>query len=743
MTTPSPTATLTLALPEAVPPTPVGVTTGLVYGVKGELWRVTGPDQAVALDVPYAAELSPDGTQAVYVEYEAGHSLLMRQDLLSGEQWQLLDREGYVSPPLWGTFRPEWIIVGDGIEPTDSYGNLAVIRPDGSDFHILDAGCASNTIPALSPDGELIAYDRCGALAFYRWDSGPESLDLADFGLASGKSYRIGSPAWSPDGTRLAWGIGGDLANDDSWRIGILVLDLEAHTHDILFNYEPVGRGGWPPAPVWSPDGQWLTFEIWGEDGRTRVVRVDGKTDVHLLGRGRAVWSPDGTRLAYDDDDGLMVVDIATWQSQPGLPLSGAEPVAWLAPQTAYDPATWDVVTETLASPDGRWVAQQTTAYPAAGKAGRIHKLLTVSRDDGERVWTLEDRWEEGALGALTLRPVQWSRNGCALYLSHVVIADGCPGLTNGPDLLRFDVDAGMFTELLPSQGRTWLSISPNDRMVTYGALTLRDLATGEERHVPLDVPEDAMLVHIVWSSDGRAVAFTIVEGHCGPPEARVHTVVYVDARTMMTRTLLVDEAHGFVTAGWSEGNYIQLEDSDGQTWWLDALTGAVAPDGEAATLVHTEPFTVCQSVEDWVRPTEAEQMTEIWSIPRYQNVPIENLRETFQQNFYRYHGGASELSMWGAMGLWNTENNVRCGTVGHRAILDGEVIELWVVNHRVQSVQRTSNVYTVTVAPADGYQIVQILGIGRPLEKTEADPTVIRFVAEGTVLETLSRYSP
>lgn len=591
----TPSSVATTPPPTVTPmPKPSPIVTGLVYSVDGQLWRVTEPGQVVALDVPDWAALSPDGAEAVYTVYEAGKNVLLWKHVLTGEQRRLPDvGVGGVGFPFWWAARPGWITVGiSSLEEGPAYGFLSVMRSDGRDFQILDADCMSNSFPAPSPNGDLIAYDCRSAPWLYRWGSGPELLDLTDFGFTPGQDLRIGSPAWSPDGTRLAWVIGGDLAGA-GWRIGILVLDLKQHTHDILFDYEPMGRGGWPPAPVWSPDGRWLAFQIWGEDGRTRVVRVDDKNDVHLLGRGKVVWAPDGLRLAYADG-ALTVVDVATWQPQPGLPLIDAQPVAWLAPTAVLDPAVWDVVTDTLAAPNGVWFAQQTTAYPRTGRGARLHNLLTVSRADGARAWTLVDAWEESALGMTTLRPLQWGRLGRALYLSHVTIPDGCPGLINGSDLFRFDVDAGTLTELLPSQGRIWMRLSPDDRTLAYGALTLRDLATGEERHVSLDVAEDATSGHIVWSRSGRALALTVVAGYCGPPEARVHTIFHVDTTVLAPIVALTDKEHGFVTVAWPEGNAIQLEDKHGQTWWLDMLTGEVVPDEKAAaTLAHGASITI------------------------------------------------------------------------------------------------------------------------------------------------------
>ncbi|MGC9394518.1 MAG: hypothetical protein ACP5J4_06645 [Anaerolineae bacterium] len=347
--TPSPTAT---ALPPTATPMPKlpPLAAGLVYSIDDRLWRVTGTGEVMALDlpanVPYQVALSPDGTEAIHTVYGGGKHTLLWKDILTGEQQRLPDvAEWIVQFPVWWVARPGWLIVGGVETEVQAYGYLSIMRADGSDFQILDADEMSSAFPAPSPDGDAIAYDRRGEPWIYHWGRGPEPLDLTEFGFTPGEYFAIGSPSWSPDGTRLAWVVGDELRGDGVWRIGILLLDLERRTHDILFDYEPAGRGGWPPAPVWSPDGHWLAFQVWfqvvGEEGSTRLVRVDDKADIRALGYGKAVWSPDGRYLAYAGEDGLRVAAVATWESQLLLPshtrppLLGPEPVAWFAPTTA------------------------------------------------------------------------------------------------------------------------------------------------------------------------------------------------------------------------------------------------------------------------------------------------------------------------------------------------------------------------------------------------------------------------
>jgi Tol biopolymer transport system component len=136
----------------------------------------------------------------------------------------------------------------------------------------------------------------------------------------------------------MAWVVGGDFAALGGWRLGVGVLDLQAGTASLLHPYEPVGRGGWPPAPVWSPDGRWLVFDTWAQDGDETglwVARPNGEEEHHLNCGADRTWSPDGRWVAcasVPPGHGARLFEAETWETYPlDLP-SDARIVAWLDP---------------------------------------------------------------------------------------------------------------------------------------------------------------------------------------------------------------------------------------------------------------------------------------------------------------------------------------------------------------------------------------------------------------------------
>ena len=224
-------------------------------------------------------------------------------------------------------------------------GYLAVVNTDGSEYRVLDDLHNLNSPPAPGPDGKTIAYGSNAGGWLYRWDTGPQPFDPVEYGLDSIREIELGSPAWSPDGTKLAWVIAGDLDSDGGFRWGIGVFDFIARTGQILHDLTPHGGDGWPPAPTWSPDGTWLAFEAWAGTANQAgvwVVRADGQGEetVHL-GGSHPVWSPDGHWLAVSDatpdGPGHWMASAGSWNLLAlDLPLD-AQIVDWIDPTTGSD----------------------------------------------------------------------------------------------------------------------------------------------------------------------------------------------------------------------------------------------------------------------------------------------------------------------------------------------------------------------------------------------------------------------
>ncbi|MDH5506930.1 MAG: hypothetical protein OEZ02_06885 [Anaerolineae bacterium] len=234
--------------------------------------------------------------------------------------------------------------IGSSDEQGPSSGYLSMVSLDGSEYTVLDPDQQSATAPAPSPNTAVIAYDRGLEPWLYYLGTGPVKFDLSKYGLNAPSDSKFGSPAWSPDGKFLAWVAGGGFADNGDWRIGIAIFDMEQQTSTLLHLYSPVGSGGWPSAPVWSPDGQWLAIHSPGEKTRGDhwAISVDGTQEHYLGSAGYPFWSPDSRWLIYTAwpsngtsylDAQIMVLDMNSGTSNQLTLPQGSFPLAWIPPR--------------------------------------------------------------------------------------------------------------------------------------------------------------------------------------------------------------------------------------------------------------------------------------------------------------------------------------------------------------------------------------------------------------------------
>jgi Tol biopolymer transport system component len=176
-------------------------------------------------------------------------------------------------------------------------GDIYVVNADGTGRRRLTRDPAEEFSPAWSPDGTRIALSRFTGRHFQIFVMGADGSGARR--LTTGGSAATDA-AWSPDGRRIAF-------TRCSSSCDIYVMDASGGGEIRLTRGEPPGD----EAPTWSPDGSKIAFA--DLDG-IFVVDADG-SDPQRVTQGPAddsnpAWSPLGPEIAFDSSRGLFNGDI-------------------------------------------------------------------------------------------------------------------------------------------------------------------------------------------------------------------------------------------------------------------------------------------------------------------------------------------------------------------------------------------------------------------------------------------------
>ncbi len=264
-------------------------------------------EQIVASDAKLASPAwSPDQQKISFLQYSDGTSRLTVAFPVSGDSAQVLSVDEDVFP-----FRAAWqsdssffytsdgkikqrVLGQEGANTISFEATVALERPPYTrktyNFDDTEARPALGIMnPVVSPDGQSVAFAALGNI----WI---QSIDGDSVQAVTDDSFVDIDPAWSPDGSQLAF------VSDRDGRMNLWMKNLATGKESQLTDLDQaVGF------PIWSPNGKRIAFytrdvrNVWGR-GQLHLLTVatgelQSLEDSYFV-PSKPTWSPDGSMLA-------------------------------------------------------------------------------------------------------------------------------------------------------------------------------------------------------------------------------------------------------------------------------------------------------------------------------------------------------------------------------------------------------------------------------------------------------------
>jgi hypothetical protein len=237
--------------------------------LEGHTFRISDPRSSGAL-----ASWSPDGSLLSYV---SGKNLLFvdaEGRVHRSQSWQT--GNSGVSALVWSPDARRFA----GVTYWGVYSWLWVMNTDGTDFHqiVQETGYDNLPGPTWAPDGSLILFSTSSTTHVVD-PNGTEPQKILDDATAA---------VWSPDGQRLAYVA---LDKGRSTGLGVARADgSEPHT---------VTQGDISD-PAWSPDGSTIAFTRGrGATSQISLIGLDGANERTIAAGAGPTWAPDASWIAF------------------------------------------------------------------------------------------------------------------------------------------------------------------------------------------------------------------------------------------------------------------------------------------------------------------------------------------------------------------------------------------------------------------------------------------------------------
>jgi len=226
---------------------------------------------------------SPDGSRIAYIS-----DGIYIMDANGGNRTKVIDLD------MSEEKSPSWSPDGNSIVFAGASGSVLSMDTDGSNLTPVVTGMSIYWIsdcPSYSPGGSQIMFAAAREQGW--WKIYLVDMDGSNETCLTPPGVDDEEPAWSPDGTRIAF-----VSNRDG-HSGIYVMNADGSDPVRLTD----GRGA-HDSPTWSPDGSRIAF-VSNRDGKTYIYIMDADggnvtrlTDNDLFEMSPE-WSPDGKKIVF------------------------------------------------------------------------------------------------------------------------------------------------------------------------------------------------------------------------------------------------------------------------------------------------------------------------------------------------------------------------------------------------------------------------------------------------------------